>query len=176
VENALDWRSFDLAAPTLEHELLAQTLREFVSREVEPQAADHDRREAFNHPLFRSAGELGLLGVTLPEEHGGAGLDATAAVRETLSTTGEALLFTSLVLASGFFIYMFASMTNLFYFGLLTGITIILAFLADLILAPALMSLLARRMMHWHRETPSNDLAPRPAGGPVAEVAPPLHD
>jgi len=85
----LDWRSFDLAAPTLEHELLARTLREFVSREVEPQAADHDRREAFNHPLFRSAGDLGLLGVTLPEEHGGAGLDATAAVQifEALSTS-----------------------------------------------------------------------------------------
>ena len=83
-----DWREFDLFAPTPEHALLAETLREFVAREVEPQAADHDRREAFNHALFRSAGELGLLGVTLPEQYGGAGLDAVAAVQvyEALSS------------------------------------------------------------------------------------------
>lgn len=83
-----DWRSFDPYAPTPEHALLAETLREFVAREVEPQAAAHDRSERFNLALFRRAGELGLLGVTLPEEHGGAGLDATAAVQvsEALST------------------------------------------------------------------------------------------
>ena len=83
-----DWRELDLFAPTTEHALLAESLREFVEREVEPQAADHDRREAFNHALFRSAGELGMLGVTLPEKHGGAGLDAVAAVQvfEALSS------------------------------------------------------------------------------------------
>ncbi len=80
--------SFDLFAPTPEHALLAETLAAFVAREVEPQAAEHDRREAFNRALFRRAGELGILGVTLPEEHGGAGLDAVAAVQvcEALST------------------------------------------------------------------------------------------
>jgi len=84
-----DWRRLDLAAPTPEHALLAETLREFVAREVEPQAAENDRREQFNLGLFRRAGELGLLGVTLPEEYGGAGLDATAAVQvmEALSTS-----------------------------------------------------------------------------------------
>ena len=66
--NADDWRSRDLFAPSPEHALLAETLREFVKREVEPQAAVHDREERFNHALFRRAGELGLLGVTLPEE------------------------------------------------------------------------------------------------------------
>ena len=83
------WRSFDLAAPTPEHALLAASVREFVEREVEPQAAVHDREERFNLPLFRKAGELGLLGVMLPEEYGGAGLDATAAVLlcEILSTS-----------------------------------------------------------------------------------------
>jgi isovaleryl-CoA dehydrogenase len=82
-------RAFDLYAPSPEHALLAETLREFVTREVEPQAALHDREERFNLALFRRAGELGLLGVTLPEEHGGAGLDATAAVQvyEALSTS-----------------------------------------------------------------------------------------
>jgi isovaleryl-CoA dehydrogenase len=84
-----DWRSFDLHAPTDEHRLLAETLREFVEREVEPQAAEHDREERFNLPLFRRAGDLGLLGATLPEAYGGAGLDATAAVQiyEALSTS-----------------------------------------------------------------------------------------
>jgi len=85
----MDWRDYDLFAPTPEHQMLAETLREFVTREVEPQAAEHDRTEAFNHALFRSAGAIGLLGVTLAEEYGGAGLDATAAVQvfEALSTS-----------------------------------------------------------------------------------------
>jgi len=80
---------FDLFHPTPEHALLADTLRQFVEREVEPQAAEHDRAERFNHALFRRAGELGLLGLTVAEPHGGAGLDATAAVQlmESLSTS-----------------------------------------------------------------------------------------
>jgi isovaleryl-CoA dehydrogenase len=85
----IDWRRFELYAPTDEHRLLADTLREFVEREVEPQAAEHDREEKFNLPLFRRAGDLGLLGATLPEAFGGSGLDATAAVQiyEALSTS-----------------------------------------------------------------------------------------
>ena len=53
--------------------------------------------------------------------------DVGQAVEETLLTSGRALLVTTVVLSIGFFIYMFASMNNLFDFGLLTGITIILA-------------------------------------------------
>jgi isovaleryl-CoA dehydrogenase len=96
-----DWRSFDLTAPTPEHALLAETLREFVAREVEPQAAAHDREERFNVALFRKAGALGLLGVTLPAEYGGSGLDATAAVQvlEALSTSDPG--FALAVLAHG---------------------------------------------------------------------------
>jgi predicted RND superfamily exporter protein len=66
-------------------------------------------------------------------------------ISETLRSTGQALLYTSIVLSSGFFIYMLASMQNLFYFGLLTGLTILLAFLCDVILAPALITLTLRR-------------------------------
>ena len=110
--DASDWRRLDLAAPTTEHALLAETLREFVAREVEPQAADHDRREAFNLALFRRAGALGLLGVTLPEDLGGAGLDATAAVQVcealatadpgfTLSVMAHAILFAQNVNVNG---------------------------------------------------------------------------
>jgi len=98
----------DLFAPTPEHALLADTLREFVRREVEPQAAEHDREERFNHALFRQAGELGLLGVTIPEAYGGAGLDAVAAVQvcEIVSTAdpgfGLALLAHSILFANNF--------------------------------------------------------------------------
>ncbi|MCG8587886.1 MAG: acyl-CoA dehydrogenase family protein [Proteobacteria bacterium] len=104
------WRDFDLLAPTPEHALLADTLREFVEREVEPQAADHDRREAFNQALFRQAGELGLLGVTIPEAYGGSGLDAVAAVQvmEALSTSdpgfGLAVLAHSILFAQNFYV------------------------------------------------------------------------
>ena len=105
-------RGFDLLAPTPEHALLAGTLREFVAREVEPQAAAHDRDETFNLALFRRAASLGLLGVTIGEEYGGAGLDATAAVQvyEALSTSdpgfalavlSHAVLFTQNVNVNG---------------------------------------------------------------------------
>ena len=92
------WRELDLFAPTPEHALLAQSVREFVRREVEPQAAQHDRDETFNLPLFRRAGELGLLGITLPEAYGGAGLDALAAVQvfEILSTSDPGFALTVL--------------------------------------------------------------------------------
>jgi len=67
--------------------------------------------------------------------------DVTEAVRQTLHTAGRAMLVTSVVLSLGFFVLMFASMNNVFYFGMLTGITILLALLADFLLAPALMAI-----------------------------------
>ncbi len=87
--DAPPWKDLDLFAPTTEHTLLAETLRDFVEREVEEQAAEHDRSERFNHALFLRAAELGLTGITIPEEYGGAGMDATAAVMvmEALSTS-----------------------------------------------------------------------------------------
>ncbi len=74
------WRDIDLLNPTDEHKMLRDSVRSFVTAEVEPQALDHDRQEKFNLPLFRKLGDLGLLGITVPEAYGGSGLDATAAV------------------------------------------------------------------------------------------------
>ncbi|NNK56283.1 MAG: MMPL family transporter [Desulfofustis sp.] len=71
--------------------------------------------------------------------------DVREAVHQTLQTAGRAMLTTSVVLSIGFFIFTLASMNNLFYFGLLTGIAILLALGADLILAPALMALVVGR-------------------------------
>jgi len=70
----------DIFSPTDDHSDLRAMLRSFVENEVEPQAADHDRREAFNRPLFNQMGELGLLGITADPDHGGSGMDAVAAV------------------------------------------------------------------------------------------------
>ncbi|MGK7346546.1 MAG: efflux RND transporter permease subunit [Candidatus Nitrospinota bacterium M3_3B_026] len=70
--------------------------------------------------------------------------DAREATRRTLTTTGRAMLATTVVLSTGFFIFMFATMNNLFNFGLLTGLAIVTALLADFLLAPALMTLMAR--------------------------------
>lgn len=84
---SVDLTSFDLALPTDEHRMLRNQVRAFVKAEVEPQALDFDRRERFNIPLFKKAGDLGLLGITVGEDFGGAGMDATAAaiVHEEIS-------------------------------------------------------------------------------------------
>src|SRR4051812_19796092 len=83
------WRDFDLFNPTDEHKMLRETVRSFVEAEVEPQALEHDRLERFNLPLFRKLGELGLLGITVPEAYGGSGMDAVAAtiVHEEISAS-----------------------------------------------------------------------------------------
>jgi predicted RND superfamily exporter protein len=66
------------------------------------------------------------------------------AVRETLTTTGHALLVAATSLSLAFFIYAFAELRNLVHFGLLTGFTIMAAFIAGITVSPALMALAAR--------------------------------
>ncbi len=58
------------------------------------------------------------------------------------------MLFTTWVLSTGFLIFTFLSMSNIFNFGILTAAAIFVALVADLLLAPALM-----RLMHCARET-----------------------
>ena len=70
----------DIANPSDEHNMLRMMVRDFVMESVEPQALEFDRDEKFNLDLLKSMGEMGLLGVTASEEHGGASLDAVAAV------------------------------------------------------------------------------------------------
>lgn len=66
------------------------------------------------------------------------------AVQETFLTAGRAMLFTTLVLVAGFWLFMLGTMGNIFYFGLLTGVTLIFALIADFLLAPAMMELAIR--------------------------------
>ncbi len=63
------------------------------------------------------------------------------AVKMTLESSGLAMLVTSIVLACGSFVFMASEMRNLYYFGMLTGMTIITALLADYFLIPALLTL-----------------------------------
>ena len=70
----------DLFNPTEEHAMLRETVRQFVQKEVEPQAQEYDRAEQFNVDLFERTASLGLLGLTVAEEDGGIGMDATASV------------------------------------------------------------------------------------------------
>ena len=72
--------TFDLFNPTEEHAMLRDMVRDFTREQIEPQAEEYDEKGVLNVDLFRAVGELGLLGITVPEEHGGAGMDATAAV------------------------------------------------------------------------------------------------
>lgn len=87
MSQSVELKSFDLYNPTSEHAMIRETLQSFTAAEVEPQAHEFDRSERFNLPLFRKLGELGLLGITVPEAYGGAGQDALAAaiVHEELS-------------------------------------------------------------------------------------------
>ena len=69
--------------------------------------------------------------------------DPVDAVRRTLRSAGRAMLATTIVLAIGFFVLSFSKLTNIRNFGILTGFTIIMALLADYLLAPALMVLVS---------------------------------
>ena len=60
--------------------MLRQTVREFARKEVDPGAEKRDKEGVLDLELFRKIGDLGLLGVTIPDEDGGAGMDATASV------------------------------------------------------------------------------------------------
>src|SRR5437764_2890324 len=63
---------FELAPEQKEIQALA---RDFVRAEIEPHAARWDREHHFPRDLFAKLAELGLMGVCVPEEYGGAGAD-----------------------------------------------------------------------------------------------------
>jgi butyryl-CoA dehydrogenase len=58
-----------------EQRLIQQTARDFAKREVLPKAAEIDQAHRYPAELVRSLAELGFLGVAVPEEYGGAGMD-----------------------------------------------------------------------------------------------------
>jgi butyryl-CoA dehydrogenase len=60
---------------TPEQSLVQQTARDFATREVEPRAKHLDHEGEWPGDLVKRLGELGLMGVAIPAEYGGAGFD-----------------------------------------------------------------------------------------------------
>lgn len=60
---------------TEEQQLLQKSVREFAEAEVKPMAKENDETGKFPRGLFQKAAELGLTGVAIPENEGGAGMD-----------------------------------------------------------------------------------------------------
>lgn len=58
-----------------EQKLIRDSIRAFAERQVAPIAAEIDRSERFPQETFGKLGEMGLLGIMIPAEHGGAGAD-----------------------------------------------------------------------------------------------------
>ncbi|HKV98195.1 MAG TPA: acyl-CoA dehydrogenase family protein [Vicinamibacterales bacterium] len=63
---------FDLSE---EHRILEQTIRDWAGKEVAPRIRDLDREHRFDTSILTGMTKLGLLGVSVPAEYGGAGMD-----------------------------------------------------------------------------------------------------
>jgi butyryl-CoA dehydrogenase len=80
-----------------EQEVLQKMVRDFAEKEVKPRAAEVDRTHAFPHDTVAKAAELGLMGVAVPDQWGGAGMDyisyaiAIEEVSRACATTGVVL-------------------------------------------------------------------------------------
>jgi short-chain 2-methylacyl-CoA dehydrogenase len=85
--------NFDLSD---EHELIRRTVREFALERVAPVAEELDREHRFPYELVAELAELGLMGIPIPEEYGGAGGDTLsyAIAVEELTRTDSSLAIT----------------------------------------------------------------------------------
>lgn len=62
------------------HQMIRETARKFAEEKVAPGTIDRDEKEEFPHAIVRELGELGFMGMMVPEEWGGAGLDTISYV------------------------------------------------------------------------------------------------
>jgi len=65
---------------TVEHEMLRQAARDFAQKEIAPIAAEFDESGEFPLKTVRQMGQLGFMGIEVPEEYGGVGMDTLAYV------------------------------------------------------------------------------------------------
>ncbi len=65
---------------TAEHEMIRQAARDFAQNEIAPIAAAHDESGEFPTATIKKMGALGFMGLEVPEQYGGAGLDTLAYV------------------------------------------------------------------------------------------------
>ena len=66
-----------MQALNVEQELIVSTVRKFVEKEVIPVASGMDHRNEYPHELVRQMQRMGLFGLNIPEDFGGAGVDST---------------------------------------------------------------------------------------------------
>ncbi len=62
-------------ALTKEQEMIAKTARDFAMKEVAPFIAENDEKQHFDTSILKKMAEMGFLGICIPEQYGGAGLD-----------------------------------------------------------------------------------------------------
>jgi alkylation response protein AidB-like acyl-CoA dehydrogenase len=67
-------------ALTEEHEMIRRAAREFAENEIAPIAAQHDETGEFPFTTIKKMGAMGLMGIEIPEDYGGAGMDTIAYV------------------------------------------------------------------------------------------------
>jgi alkylation response protein AidB-like acyl-CoA dehydrogenase len=60
------------------HQQISDVTRRFATEVIRPAAEELDREERFPEEIYRQMGELGLFGITVPGDLGGAGMDALA--------------------------------------------------------------------------------------------------
>src|SRR5262245_32298257 len=80
---------------TPEQQLIRETVRDFATREIAPRARHVDESGDFPTETFRKMGQLGLMGVAVPEAYGGAGADsvsAALAIEEVARACGSTAL------------------------------------------------------------------------------------
>jgi alkylation response protein AidB-like acyl-CoA dehydrogenase len=72
----------DLALFSLseEHKMIRDTARDFAQKEIVPIASEFDESGEFPHETIKKMGAMGLMGIEIPEQYGGAGMDALAYV------------------------------------------------------------------------------------------------
>lgn len=81
--------------PTAEHDLIRQTMREFAEQKVAPIAAKMDEEDWWPTELVPEMGAMGLMGMTVPQELGGAGVDTVSyniAIEEIAAVSGSLAL------------------------------------------------------------------------------------
>ncbi len=65
-------------AYTETHKMIRETARKFAEERIAPDAIERDEEERFPHEVVKELGELGFMGMMVPEEYGGAGLDVAS--------------------------------------------------------------------------------------------------
>ena len=65
---------------TDEHEMVQEMVHDFAHNEIAPVAKENDEKQRFPKEIFEQLAEMNLMGITIPEEYNGAGMDTTSYV------------------------------------------------------------------------------------------------